>query len=213
MRGCQDTEKKICGKCGKELPLTEFYRDYRREGRYKPICKACWAIRKKEYKEKNRERIAESDRRYYEANKAKINQRKSRWQKENRERVTEQQRVRRENGNKLLLQLKTPCVKCGEARSWVIQFHHINPSEKMFEITIETVLCKKQEAVKKEVSKCACLCANCHTEFHRFYGRNPVDPVAAFGRYLGGEIDETVTRPSRNSLCLEDGLSILDARE
>lgn len=197
MWGFPDTEKKICGKCGKELPLTEFYKDYRREGRYKPICKACWAIRKKEYKEKNRERIAESDRRYYEANKDRLIQRKIKWQKENRERVSEQQRARREIGNERLLRLKTPCVKCGEKRPWVIQFHHIDQTKKEFMINISTVMSKEWEEVLEEVSKCACLCANCHTEFHYLHRKKKGNPVEVFEKYLRGDIGDT-ERTSRN---------------
>lgn len=188
----------ICTKCGKELPATEYYKDPRKEGRLRPVCKSCWAIRKKAYRKNNRDRIAESDRRYYQANKEKLLKRKAKWQKENRERVTEQQRVRREPGNNLLLKLKTPCVKCGETRPWVIQFHHIDPSKKAFEIRAETVISKDLETVNEEVAKCACLCANCHIEFHRFYGTNPDGLADSFDRYLGGEMDETITRPSRN---------------
>lgn len=188
----------ICTKCGKELPATEYYKDPRKENRLRSVCKSCWAIRKKAYRENNRDRIAESDRRYYEANKEKLLQRKAKWQKENRERLTAQQRVRREQGNKLMLELKTPCVKCGDTRPWVIHFHHIDPTKKEFLVTLEAVMTKDWEVVLEEASKCACLCANCHTEFHYFNRKSKDNPVDAFERYLGGEIYETITRPSRN---------------
>ena len=188
---------KVCSKCGKELPVTEFYKDYRKEGRLKSICKRCWAERKKVYKEKNRERIAESDRRYYKANKDKLNQKKMRWQKENRERVTEQQRARRETGNNRLLRLKTPCVKCGETRPWVIQFHHIDQTKKEFMINITTVMTKEWEEVLKEVAKCACLCANCHTEFHYLHRKKKGNPIDMFEKYLRGDVYDA-ERPPRS---------------
>ena len=197
MLDCQETGTKVCSKCGKDLPATEFYNDPRKENRLRSVCKSCWAVRKKAYREKNRDRIAESDRRYYEANKEKAIQRKIRWQKENRAKITEQQRVRREQGNKLLLQLKTPCVKCGETRPWVIQFHHIDPAQKLFLVTLDSVMTKEWDVVSAEVAKCACLCANCHTEFHYFHRKTKGNPIDAFEKYLGGDIYAT-ERPSRD---------------
>ena len=193
----QGDKVKTCSRCGEEKPATEFYKDPRKENRLRTVCKSCWAVRKKAYKEKNRDRIAESDRRYYEANKEKIIQRKSKWQKENQEKVNEKQRVRREQGNKLLLQLKTPCVKCGESKPWVIQFHHIDPKQKQFLVTLESVMTKEWEMVLAEAAKCACLCANCHTEFHYFHRKNKDNPIGAFEQYLRGDIYD-IERPSRD---------------
>ena len=56
------------------------------------------------------------------------------------------------------------CAKCGETRSYVLDFHHIDPSEKSF--TIGTLRKGSEEALQKEIDKCVCLCANCHREFH-----------------------------------------------
>lgn len=184
---------KVCSKCGRELPDEAFYIDPRKEGRLRSPCKECWSIRKKAYREKNKDRIVEQNRQYYLENKERINQKTSKWQRENRESIKERYRGKREEGLKLLLQLKTPCVKCGESRHWVIQFHHIDPSQKKFHVTADSIIRKEMDAVVAEANKCACLCANCHIEFHSFYGFNPKDPVTDFKKYLGGEKDETVT--------------------
>lgn len=68
--------------------------------------------------------------------------------------------------------LKTPCIKCGEIRKYVIDFHHIDPSIKSFNIN----LCIKERSwstFKEEIQKCVCLCRNCHQEFHYLYGNLP----------------------------------------
>jgi hypothetical protein len=110
----------------------------------------------------------------------------------------EQQMARRKRGKEVLANLKKPCAKCGETRPWVIHFHHIDPAEKAFDIDLEAVIYKNDDIIKAELDKCTCLCANCHIEFHHFYGKIPEKPRAAFEKYLGGKKYETITRPSRN---------------
>lgn len=177
---------KVCSKCGVEQLEADFYKDPRKEDGLRSVCKTCWSTRKKAYKSAHREELAEKDHLYYEANKARINQRTRQWRRDNHEELMERQRVRRQTASDFLSKLKTPCVKCGEERTWVIQFHHINPSSKVFELSVDTISHKKLETVNQELGKCVCLCANCHTEFHHFYGKNPADPVADFQKYLGG---------------------------
>jgi hypothetical protein len=78
--------------------------------------------------------------------------------------------------------LKTECCKCGEDRPWVIQFHHVNPQDKLFNLS----LCgaRSKSSLWKEASKCVCLCSNCHDEFHYFFGKQPINPVEALDIYL-----------------------------
>lgn len=197
MLDCLEVRLKTCSRCGETKPVAEFYADPRKEGRYRSICKACCADRKSAYSTMKKEEISEKGKQYYQANKERINQRVKNWRKDNHQKLVEQQRDRMQAASGLVLQLKTPCVKCGEERPWVIQFHHIDPSCKVFELSVDTVSHKKLEIVKEEAGKCACLCANCHTEFHYLYGKNPADPRSAFEEYIGGEFDETFTEPSR----------------
>lgn len=78
--------------------------------------------------------------------------------------------------------LKTDCCKCGEDRPWVIQFHHINPSEKSFNLSTSGT--RSRNTIWNEVQKCVCLCSNCHDEFHHFFGNKPINPVEALDEYL-----------------------------
>lgn len=80
--------------------------------------------------------------------------------------------------------LKTDCCKCGEDRPWVIQFHHVIPENKSFNITSGT---RNKAAIWKEVSKCVCLCSNCHDEFHHFFGKRPTNPAEALDEYLNDD--------------------------
>lgn len=87
-----------------------------------------------------------------------------------------------EDNREFVESLKTRCIKCGEDRPWVIQFHHIDYRTKEFDVT--QVGTRGRAAIWKEASKCVCLCSNCHDEFHHFFGKQPSDPVEAFDRYM-----------------------------
>lgn len=60
--------------------------------------------------------------------------------------------------------LKIKCVICGESEPVCLDFHHINPDEKKF--TIGKHRNKSKENLLLEISKCICLCANCHRKLH-----------------------------------------------
>lgn len=57
------------------------------------------------------------------------------------------------------------CIECGETHRGVLDFHHIDPetkeyniSKKIGRITLKTLL--------NEINKCIILCANCHRKLH-----------------------------------------------
>ena len=59
---------------------------------------------------------------------------------------------------------RTQCIKCGETRSYVLDFHHKNETEKSF--TIGAMKRGNKDIIQKELDKCVVLCANCHRELH-----------------------------------------------
>lgn len=75
-------------------------------------------------------------------------------------------RVKRQN---LMNDSKTACVKCGESRPYVIDWHHLDPSTKTFALSRGTKE-RSTSAIIAEMNKCVCLCRNCHAEFHYLYG-------------------------------------------
>ena len=116
-------ETKVCTKCGRELPLSDFaFRD-KAKGTYRADCKKCHSdFMKKKYQEK-RQTVEE-----YKANFA--------------------------------------CQKCGDTRGYVLDFHHLDPTQK--DNTVARLLAGSYslDKVYKEIDKCVILCANCHREFH-----------------------------------------------
>lgn len=114
-------DTKICSKCGKELPLTEYYS--RGGGRLRSECKNCH----KQY-------------------------------------VANQYFKRKEQVNDIKVNCK--CAKCGESRSYTLDFHHKDPSIKDETIARLTSNRNRMEDILKEIEKCIVLCANCHREFH-----------------------------------------------
>ena len=57
------------------------------------------------------------------------------------------------------------CNRCSEERSWVLDFHHINPKNKIDGIS---AMCSSYgiKKIKEEIDKCELLCANCHRDLH-----------------------------------------------
>jgi predicted HNH restriction endonuclease len=58
------------------------------------------------------------------------------------------------------------CAKCGETRGYVLDYHHIDPSQKNQDIARMTSNNYKLDNVLNEIKKCVVLCSNCHREFH-----------------------------------------------
>jgi hypothetical protein len=57
------------------------------------------------------------------------------------------------------------CADCGESDPVVIDFHHKDPSTKLFRIGIAAYR-KGPEEIILEILKCIALCANCHRRRH-----------------------------------------------
>lgn len=64
------------------------------------------------------------------------------------------------------LKAQKTCAKCGDNRGYVLDFHHINPEDKVETVARLTSQTHDLSLVYNEVEKCIVLCANCHREFH-----------------------------------------------
>lgn len=143
---------KRCSKCGVEKDESEFSKCTSRRDGLQAYCKDC-------------KRILDAN---YHKQHASYNS----------ERYKKIIAKRRE----VIYSYKTPCVKCGESRDYIIEFHHVDPANKKF--AIGTGVLRSKTVVQEETKKCVCLCKNCHYEFHHFYGTNPEHPVEALNEYL-----------------------------
>lgn len=54
------------------------------------------------------------------------------------------------------------CVDCGETDMVVLEFDHVNPALKKFEISQAVRLGYNWDDVLEELDKCEVVCANCH---------------------------------------------------
>lgn len=160
---------KLCSKCKIEKPKSEFYRDKSSKDGLSYTCKSCVSERGKKWRETNRNRVQEYRKEYLLKN----------------ELAVREQILNKTKKAMLFVQsLKKPCVKCGENRPWVIQFHHIDPSTKKF--TIGSGHTYSKDSLREEALKCVCLCSNCHDEFHYFFGKSPKHPKEDLELYLEG---------------------------
>lgn len=56
------------------------------------------------------------------------------------------------------------CVRCGEAETACLDFHHTDPNTKEFNVS--QMRRTSFENIMKEANKCIILCANCHRKEH-----------------------------------------------
>ena len=65
---------------------------------------------------------------------------------------------RQERKGALILMLGGECIQCGSEE--LLEFDHINPDEKLFNIA--DGLARRWESILEEIEKCQLLCRECH---------------------------------------------------
>lgn len=132
-------ETKICSKCKRELPLDNFRWKVKSQGKKHSQCKECQSKSEKKYYRENTER-----------------------QQAVRERANFQKQA---NVEYVEYRKECGCQKCGEKRKFALDFHHINPEEKVDNIA-HMIKSSSIDNLEKEINKCVVLCSICHREFH-----------------------------------------------
>jgi hypothetical protein len=130
-------ETKHCPKCGEIKPVDLFRNNKKQpDGLYR-ICKACCKIYEQKAYRKNPKKYLEDS-----------TERKKKYVDE-------------------FTQYKSTlsCKSCGESRYWVLDFHHIDPSKKNFNIA-DFMFKSPLVNILPEIELCEVLCRNCHYEFH-----------------------------------------------
>lgn len=78
-----------------------------------------------------------------------------------------QQERGRERKLRLIASMGGKCSNCGYARNYAaLEFHHVEPSEKQFQLDMRSLANLQWELIVAEARKCRLLCANCHAEWH-----------------------------------------------
>ncbi len=68
-----------------------------------------------------------------------------------------------------MMELKSTlsCSRCGyNEYPAALDFHHRDPSKKLFRLAAATAKWKSQEMILTEIAKCDVLCSNCHRGLH-----------------------------------------------
>jgi len=128
---------KKCCRCDVDKNTSDFRKDKSRADGLQSYCKQC----------------AKEDHR-------------SKWKETYGDRYKEQHNKRRKECAAKLSALKSSlkCLKCNEADPACLEFHHLDPSQK--EYGIASMVQLKWDKLMLEISKCVCLCSNCHKKFH-----------------------------------------------
>lgn len=182
-------ETKKCCTCGEEKPLDQFPLGRRNiDGRHS-YCKKCDAARSRKYYQDHKD-----ERKAYDQTPERKKFHKD-WARnyylENKEAINKRMRSRPTIRYNLLndIGLLTDCVICGypKIKFAAIQFHHINPSEKIQTIGIMAPRFKKypDDIFIKEAKKCICMCANCHMLYHA----GDIEIVKKYNKFLGTKED------------------------
>ena len=75
-------------------------------------------------------------------------------------------RFRRRQKERAVEHMGSSCRTCGRlGPAAIFEFHHLDPAEKSFGITVDGVP-RRWSTVVAELAKCVMLCANCHREVH-----------------------------------------------
>jgi len=94
---------KKCSECKTEKDVSEFYRDGRKEGEYRAACKECTRKKGCAYGSLNKQKRRD----YYQKNKEKIDNKKQEYAEKNKEKILEYQReYRKKNKEKISLNKK-----------------------------------------------------------------------------------------------------------
>ena len=58
--------------------------------------------------------------------------------------------------------LSHPCEQCWESRPVCLEFHHVNPENKRYSLSLWVSRDLSISTINKEIEKCQVLCSNCH---------------------------------------------------
>lgn len=127
---------KRCTMCQKDLPVEAFKANSRRKDGLQTHCSECQKNYRRQHYLDNRQKYIDK--------------------------AGKQNRKRKDAFIELKKQYK--CINCGENDESCLDFHHLNPKEKDFELAVGHGFSKAR--IEAELAKCVPLCSNCHRKVH-----------------------------------------------
>lgn len=90
------------------------------------------------------------------------------WHQRHRAKRIMRVQERRDKLREFYKQLKEnlACTQCGENHPATLQFHHLDPQTKDFNLATVVTEGYSIKRIKNEIAKCIVLCANCHAKLH-----------------------------------------------
>lgn len=73
------------------------------------------------------------------------------------------------------------CAICGEREACCLVFHHLDPTQKEFELGRNSGRHMNWKALMDEIDKCVVLCFNCHSKVHAGLLQIPVSRSSSAG--------------------------------
>jgi hypothetical protein len=140
-----DSLSHSCSLCGDD-DLENFY-TYSNSATPRKQCIKCYGkLRRERYKQKAKKAELAKKKQYRQSHKDEIRS------------------YRRGSYNDWFKELKRSlsCVDCGESRAVCLDFHHIDPSTKISNVSQMVIGSFSKELIIQEIAKCIPLCKNCH---------------------------------------------------
>lgn len=176
--------KKICTKCKKEKPITEFNKHKLGKNGRDWICKECKKVISLKYYYDNIDKCKKEKQKYYYTNRASILKQSNKYYKKNKKIILVKCKLYRDKCYAKIhkeriersqwlseYKLSKGCQTCGYNKCVnALEFHHLDPSKKD---TIASMGNYSMKRIKKEIEECILLCANCHKELH--YKENKIN--------------------------------------
>jgi hypothetical protein len=149
-----------CRKCGEYIPTQIVIEGKRRNLQNRKFCLICSPYGKHNTKPDDPQR--ESKRRLY-----------SEWDECQKSHLRAKTYLRGLKRKKELVELKGgKCQQCGYGKCLrAMSFHHRDPSQKQFPLTMNLLWSKSWSDILAEVLKCDLLCIRCHTELEEEISR------------------------------------------
>jgi hypothetical protein len=196
---------KLCLKCGNTIKISVVI-----NGKHHNLCSRKYCLDCSPFKAGNTAKLhlGESANKHYKKYKDLTPEKR----KLHNQKSYEDQKATREKKKRALIALKGgKCESCGYDRCpAVLQFHHIDPSTKLFNMSYREISSIKWEKILEEVDKCQLLCANCHTETHYKQKRQSLRPEPRPLPQIPDDFELVIKSSTLESKC-KDGQNMASA--